>query len=151
MKRKTIIFSLLGVLLIAGGIYAYKEYTRGKKDLAKIEPRIKISALELIREFESDEAAANKKYLPMDEFIVEVNGIIREIKKDPKGHYTVVLKGGEGSMSSVQCAMDSSYNNQVATLSPEKDVSIRGVVTGFNADELLGSDVFLSRSVIPGN
>lgn len=148
MRKKTIIFSVIGLVVIAGGIYGYKEYTRGQVDLENVKPQVTISAADLIKEFETNEEAANKKYLPKEEFIIEVNGDIREVKKDDGGKYTVVLKGAEGTMSSVQCAVDSTHNKEVTTLQPGTPVHIKGVVTGFNADELVGSDVFLARSVV---
>lgn len=148
MRKKTIIFSFISVIVLTGGYFGYKEYTRKKTDLSHVKAGLSIQSSDLIKEFESDEDAANKKYLPKEDFIIEVTGTIKDIRKDDKGRYTVVLQGDAGTLSSVQCAVDSTHNDAIQALQKGTTVSMKGVVTGFNADELLGSDVFLSRSVI---
>ena len=69
------------------------------------------------------------------------------MEKDESGHYTLIL-GEEGSMSSVRCSMDSTHQQAADELQINTEVIIKGACTGFNADQLLGSDVILNRCVI---
>jgi len=137
---------LLGVavLAIAAGIYGYKEYNRKNKDLAYVKPDIKINVAELIAAFEKNEAESNKIYLDK---VIEIDGPVKQIIKDEKGYYTAVL-GQKENMSSVRCSMDTVHQKTVSVVAEGSQVSIKGVCTGFNADELLGSDVILNRCVI---
>jgi tRNA_anti-like len=147
MKRKKIIRIILVTLLvvIAGvALYIYKEYNRKPKDLAGLKPKFTVSAVDFIKEFSIGEKTANEKYLDK---IIEVNGIVKESIQDEKGFYTIVL-GDTLAMSSVRCSMDSIHNGSLKNISAGNNLSIKGICTGYNADELLGSDVILNRAVI---
>ena len=64
-----------------------------------------------------------------------------------RGFYSVVL-GDTASMSSVRCSIDSVHSNEAAAVKKGSIIAVKGICTGFNADELLGSDVILVRSVV---
>lgn len=147
MKKKYILWGLLAVILAAVA-FGYKEYNRTRKDSKDQEAKFNVSAVGIIQEFETDEAAATKKYQGK-ELIIAVTGAVKEVKKDEKGFYTVML-GEEGNMSSVQCAMDTLYANEAANLQPAQAVTIKGQFLGFNKDEtgFLGSDVKMNLCVI---
>ncbi len=151
MKKRTILFSFVGLLIAAGAYYGYTLYTKGNKDLTKVKPALTIDAEKLVQEFTSNETSANQKYLPKEEYIIDVTGTVKSINKDERGKMTLVLQASAEDMSSVQCAIDSTHVNDLAALSAGASARVRGVVTGFNSDELLGSDVFLSRCVLITN
>ncbi len=148
MKRKKLILlvSLLVVLLAA--LYAYKEYSRKNADLSKVRPDTRINYADLIREFESNDSIANKKYLGK---IIETDGPLKEVEIAAGGFYTLVL-GEEGSMSSVRCAIDSTHSGAAAILKVGTNITLRGACTGFKKNELLGenlgADVELNRGVV---
>ncbi len=147
MKKGKKILIILGVILVvaaAAAFYIYKEYNRTHKDTADLEPDYSLSATNLIQEFETGEQAANKKYWDK---IIEVDGVVKDISKDDKGFYSVVL-GDTASMSSVRCSLDSVHNVEAAVFKKGSTASLRGICTGFNADELLGSDVILVRCAV---
>lgn len=147
MKRKNILkYIVLPILLIiaAGALYIYKEYNRTQKDTSKLKPDYSVTASNLINEFESDEQTSNKKYWDK---VIEVEGITKELVKDDKGFYTIVL-GDSSIMSSVRCSIDSTHNIEIASIITGKKIKLKGICSGFNADELLGSDVILVRSVL---
>lgn len=144
MKRKKIIFSILALAVIGSGWYGYGEYNRKVKDLKNVRAQLHIGANDLIREFEKNEKAANELYLDK---IIEVKGIVKTVEKSDRGHYAVIL-GAENNMSSVRCSMDSSYHQQVMVLASGTVIIMKGACTGYNADELLGSDVILNRCVV---
>lgn len=82
--------------------------------------------------------------------MLKVDGLVKDLIKDDKGYYSVVL-GDTASMSSVRFSMDSIHNAQAATLVKGSKAVLKGICTGYNADEMLGSDLILNRAVIEKN
>src|SRR5688572_8796338 len=144
MKKKRIIFSVVAIAMLCGGWYGFREYNRKVKDLSKVKAELRIQASDLITAFEKSENEANTLYLDK---IIAVNGTVRSVEKDDKGHFSVIL-GKENSLSSVRCSMDSSHQAEVSRLAAGTSVTMKGACTGFNADELIGSDVILNRCVL---
>lgn len=150
MKRKKIILWVIALILIAGaggGYYAYKEYNRKQKDTADLKADFTASAVALLEEFQKDEKAANTKY---NGKVLKVDGLVKDLIRDDKGLYTVVL-GDTASMSSVRFSMDSIHNAAAASLQKGGKTTLKGICTGYNADEMLGSDLILNRAVIEKN
>jgi hypothetical protein len=140
-------YILLCIALFVGiGVWqGLKEYNRKNEDLSNVKADIKISAANIIHEYEANDSASNQNYLGK---IVEVDGNIKKVEADDKGFYTIVL-GDTSSLSSVRCSMDSTYQKDAAKLVVGSSTIVRGSCTGFNKDELgLGSDVILNRCVI---
>lgn len=147
MKKKKIIQYIvlpLIVVIAAAAFYIYKEYNRTHKDTAKLKPDYSFAATDLIKEFERNEQLSNKKYWDK---IIRVEGIVKDLIQDDKGFYSIVL-GDTTLMSSVRCSIDSIHNSDVSSVKKGTIISIKGICSGFNADELLGSDVILVRSVV---
>jgi uncharacterized protein (DUF1330 family) len=145
MKRKKIIWLTVLIVALGGAWYGYKEYTRTNKDLLEVKAGFILSAVDLIKEYESNDSAATKKY---NGKIVEVNGSVKKVETDEQGYYTIVL-GDTANLSSIRCSMDSTHYKEAANIVEGSSVTIRGACTGFNKDEMgLGSDVILNRSVI---
>ena len=133
------------VVMAGGAWYGFKEFYRKNKDLIDVKADVRTGALELIKDYESNDSAANKKYLGK---VIEVTGIVKEVPKDDSGYYTVVL-GDTSSRSTVRCAMDTAHQQDAANLPVGSSAILRGNCTGFNRDEMgIGSDVILNRSVI---
>jgi hypothetical protein len=148
-KRKNLkrIFLLLGVIVTVAALYGYKEYNRKNKNLHEVEAAITLKPDEIISQFSNDEKKANTAYTGKT---ILITGNIKAVDKDEKGFYTVVL-GAAASMSSVRCSVDSLESPAAAGLQPNSPVKIKGICTGYNADESglgLGSDVILNRCVI---
>lgn len=141
MKRTFLLIIL--VLAIVLGFYGYREYFRKNKDLQDVAPEVAIGAPALIKAFETDSAGANKSYLGK---IVAVSGTVKSVEQE-EGTATLVL-GEAGSMSSVRCSMDTAHIADVAGVQEGQPVTVKGALTGFNQDELLGSDVVLNRCVL---
>jgi len=148
-RKKTVryLIILLLIVIVTGALYFYKEYNRKNKDTIQRKADYTIAAVLIIKEFETDESSARKKY---SDKVIRTEGIVKDIIKDDHGFYSVML-GDAASMSSVKCSMDSVHNADAAGLQTGTQVSIKGICAGFNADELLGSDVVLVRCVIDRN
>lgn len=145
-KRKRKFLWFLFIAVVGVGVWqAWKEYRRTNDDLTNVKADIKISAIDLIKEYEKDDSSSNKKYLGK---IVEIDGSIKKLEKDEKGNITISV-GDSSSLSSVRCSMDSTHQTDAANLTAGSSIHIRGNCTGFNKDEMgLGSDVILNRCVI---
>lgn len=141
-KKKIILVSVL-IVAIAGGFYGYKEYNRKNPDLTKIEATELIESGVLIQAFKANEKNATGKYVDK---VVAVNGTVKEVINED-GFYTVVI-GNDDNMDAVRCSIDSLHTKAAAVLTKGSVVTLKGVCTGFNADELLGSDVVMNRCVI---
>lgn len=146
MKRKIIWWGLL-VLILVAAVYGYREYMRKRPDSKSLEAKFNVTATSILAEFEGNEPAATKKYNGR-EIIIAVTGWVKEIKKDEKGFYTLML-GDSSSLSSVQCAMDTLYAAELSDCKQGETITIKGSFTGYNSDEtgLLGSDVKLNMCV----
>lgn len=144
MKKKRIIVGVLFVALTGGAWFGYGEFSRKVKDLSNVDAQVTMLAAELISLFEKNEPAANAELLDK---IIAVKGTVKEIEKNERGHYTIVL-GDAISMSSVRCSMDSVHAKKIKEVKEGSVITIKGACTGFNADELLGADVILNRCVI---
>jgi hypothetical protein len=147
MKKKKIIRYIVLPLLVIGAvaaIYIYKEYNRKHKDTAKLKADYSLQATDLLTEFTGNEKSSGEKY--MDKILL-VEGLVKDIIKDEKGFYTIAL-GDTGSLSSVRCSIDSTHTNEVVNLQKGTRLAVKGICTGYTADELLGADVVLVRSVV---
>jgi hypothetical protein len=147
MKRKTIQYSFITVILIGIGLiyFAGSEYNRKHNGVDELSSAFTLNSGDLIDAFSKNEKAANEKYLDK---VMTIWGTVKSIDKDDQGAFTLVL-GEPNTMSSVRCSIDSNHNEEASNLTAGVKITVKGICTGFNADELLGSDVILNRS-IPG-
>ncbi|MDB5196789.1 MAG: hypothetical protein JWP88_1160 [Flaviaesturariibacter sp.] len=141
MKRTLLLILLL--LAVAGGWYGYREWNRKNKDLTDVQATAQTTAASLIKAFESDSAAATKQYVDR---VIAVQGKVKQV--DAEGNPVVIFLGEEGSMSSVKCSMDSVHADQYEALAKGSPVTIKGTCSGYQTQELLGTDVELTRCVI---
>jgi hypothetical protein len=145
MKRRIYIWTIIVFVIVGLDFYGVHEYFRPNKDMSTLKEVFRVSATVMVHEFEKSDSAAGKKYIGK---IIVVTGKIKELEKDEKGYCTLVL-GEEGIMSSVRCSVDTLYTKEVAEIRKGNNVSVKGILTGYNADStgLLGSDVQLSRCI----
>lgn len=145
MKRKKLIWLIILLAALGGAWYGYKEFNRTNKDLQKVKADFILLADDLLKDYETNDSNATKKY---NGKIVEVTGYVKKIDKDEQGNYTIVL-GDTAVPSSARCSMDSADRKYAAIITEGSSATIRGACTGFNKDEMgLGSDVILNRCVI---
>jgi hypothetical protein len=147
LKNNKVKYFLLAivVMIIAIAFYAYKEYNRTAKDIATTTPAFTVTSAAIINEFTKTDSIANAKYLGKT---LAINGNLKTVEKDESGNYTIVL-GDTINTTSVRCSMDSAHNNEASALKEGATVNIKGVLTGFNKDEMgLGADIILNRSCV---
>ena len=129
---------LIGVSLITflGASVGYYLYNKKPVDVRTLQPDLSVSANSLIAAFNSDETAANVKYLDK---VIAVKGTISDIKIDSStGQASVILESGD-PMSAVTCSF---YNDEIGVvqkLSKGASVVIKGKCTGKLMDVVLNN------------
>ena len=130
-------FSILSLVISLAMGCAVEYYVFVKPTLPRDltnEPAITITAKDVVKEFQANEASATTKY---NNKILEITGEVLEAKKDQSGKPTITLKS------------DDSFSNVFVTLSGEKQievkngttVTVKGVFTGFLSDVVLNEGV----------
>ena len=131
--RNTILIIIL-IVLVAGGLIGYRMYKEQTPDIVNRQPDQSLTASELIAAFDSDTAAASKKYLDQ---IIEVTGTVRSI--DTSG--TIVL-GEPGTEASVSCGIDRRHMKDFSLVQTGSRAVLQGVCAGYekaSGDDLLAS------------
>ena len=126
---------ILGIVGVGAGFYLYN---KPHADLSSQKADISFAASQLFSEFESDENAANEKYLNK---LIEVKGRIQEIIPNENGGVVLVLKG-ETDMFGINCSFEEADATRVMDAEIGTEVSIKGLCTG------MLMDVNLSRCVL---
>ena len=144
MKKRTILIAI-AFITICAAIYGFIEYNRTAKDLTYVKAKFTVTDETIMESFITDEANANKEYLGQ---VVSVTGNIRTIEASDKNNSILVL--GDKALSSVRCSLDSTHVNELHGLHAGEEVTVKGIVTGYSADEtgLLGSDVQMNRCIV---
>lgn len=131
MKKYLWLVLLLAVL---GGGYGYYQYNRPVASLEDKEADVILSAPDLLKAFESNEAEANKNYL---EKVIEVKGEVVKIEGDSTKKSVYLNTGNE--MSAVICEMEAGADTEGVTAG--SSVVVKGKCTGYLMDVVLVQSV----------
>lgn len=123
----------VSVIALAGIIFGLYMFNLGPKDLQKAKPDFIMTAIDLQKAFEDDEAAANSKYVNK---IIEVTGIIESVKPGDNKTLSISLKTGS-PLSSVNCTFQSAPDTSGIRVS--EPIKLRGECSGFLMDVLLNN------------
>jgi hypothetical protein len=130
MKRKII----LGVLLVivVAAVIGYRMYSMKNDDLVDQKPDVTIAAVDLVKAFNKDTAAARKQYLDK---VIEVSGSVAKI--DTAGSITLV--GEEGSQSSVVFGLDKRHTEDYKKIKTGSNATLQGKCIGYEVgEEMMG-------------
>lgn len=127
---------LLFIAIIVTSLYLYRQYNRKPADLMDTKPAFIITASNLVNEFETDEAAANKKFLGK---IIQVNGVLASVDYNQDTLINIIL--GDG-IHRVGCQFDKRHSAGIGKFQEMNTISIKGICTGYLMD------VELNRCVI---
>ncbi len=130
MKKRLILITLL-LMAVAGAVGLYF-YFQKMPSMAYQKAELTISAEELYRAFETDEPAANARYLGK---ILAVNGRVREVNTLPDGTVKVILDTGRDF--GVLCEFDPNTRHARTAFSPGEPLTLKGECAGLNFDVLL--------------
>lgn len=119
---------MLGLLGAATGTYLW---FKPVAKISSLSTELSIPANELFVAFESDEAAANEVYLNK---VLEVTGIIREVKNNENGLPAVIFETDD-LIFGVMCEFESKEG--AASIKEGELLTIKGVCTGKLLDVVL--------------
>lgn len=119
-------FAALLLAAVAGtaGYYYLNKPHRSVAD----ENGIMVSADSLFREFATDEAVANARYLNA---VLRVEGVIKSVERNTENKQVVVLDAGD-PMFGVNCTLE-----KEASVEEGQTVVIKGICTGYLADVVI--------------
>jgi len=128
MNKKRIILLVILAAVLTGGLIAYKMWNKPFAD-ASSGDAIQVTAVQLFNDFNSNEAAAQKKYVPqsLGSTIVEVSGNIKEVGKNDaaESYYYLATDDPNGS---VKCIVE--IGSEIANAKAGDNVVIRGFCDG---------------------
>lgn len=118
------------LVIIISTIVGYNMYNKSHVDTKDSKADVTISPSKLLSEFETDEAAANTKYLDQ---IIEVKGIVKLINQVETGGSLSLDSGNE--MASIICEFES--KESIAGVKVGDEVVVKGVCSGMLSDIVL--------------
>ncbi|MEN9949282.1 MAG: hypothetical protein RLY85_34 [Bacteroidota bacterium] len=131
MIKKIIIGALVAIVLAAGGGYYYAfVYMKNKKfDMVNAEATA-ITAVELVKAFQADEAGSNAKYLDK---VLQITGTVASTGTTQTGEKTITL-ASEDPFAGVMATIDSTAAAEVAE---GQSVTLKGFCKGFLSDVVI--------------
>lgn len=138
MSIKKTLYSILFVIVLLGMICIYI-FFKPEKNLLKLKPDYKLTAIELFNEYSTNEEAANTKFLGK---IIQVNGTIREINTEDSIYTTVILET-EDMFSGVNCVLNNKYTTKQKEILIGSEATIKGECSGKLIDVVLNNSVLI--------
>lgn len=145
--RRSLI-ALFSILLISL-LYGLYMFNMPHRNVQGSKTDIQISVADLVKEYLTDQEAANAKYLSSDgdSKILEVTGTVNRIAEDYQQIKLVILKE-EGAKAGIRCSFTPETQEAVKALAPGASVTIKGVIrsgAGYDADIDLYEDAILEK------
>ena len=134
--KKILIIGLIIALL--GAAYGWYLFNKPVADLDHLDAVYTLNADDLFRQFENDEAEANKKYLGK---IIEVQGKVRDLSIGDSGELNMVL-ASESEMFGINCGLSKLSQDKYKNYKVGDSIILKGECTG------VSMDVVLTRCVI---
>lgn len=128
MRRFLSLFIVLALLF--GGVFLLLRNPSGETTMRNQLPDVTVEAVELYRQFVTDEAAANEQYLNK---IVVVSGTVTSVAKDSRGNISVILQTDDPARG-VKCRLDARTKHPRIEFQKGEKVTFKGVCTGYAGD-----------------
>lgn len=132
-----IILFVVFFIALASILVALIMFNKQHKDLSKAKPDFVITATDLQKTFEENEAAATAKYVNK---IIEVSGTITSVGTGENNVLSISLKTGS-DLSSVICTFPA--GTEQAKFSTGSRITLRGECSGFLMDVLLNNCILI--------
>lgn len=137
MNKKLKVFVVFLVLFIViGFVAAYVMWNKPQRQVEN-EKGIEITSAQLVKEYQANEAEANKKYLDK---AIEVTGTVSDLKNNQDGKSTVTL-ASEDAFTTVFCTLKEKPVNVTAG----NTVIIKGICSGMLSDVRLRESVVVNK------
>ena len=123
------------VLVFAGGAVMWYIFAEKFEDTGKVKADYTVNAPDFIKEFQQNEAVANKKYA---EKIIIVNGTVSEIKNADTTSNIIMADTGSGAY--IIFAFQQQHLAEARQMRAGDNVSIKGSCSGGAHSEILETD-----------
>ena len=124
---------LLVLLAIGLSIYGFFFHSMpGSKVAAKAD--VHIGAGDLAAAFDNHEGLSDSLYLYK---VLSVSGIVRKVRKNQPGNYTISLGDRTSPTTAVSCILDSAYNQQDIPFVTGDSLTIWGTCAGHLTDVVM--------------
>ncbi|MBK7344369.1 MAG: hypothetical protein IPJ06_15490 [Saprospiraceae bacterium] len=117
------IFAALALALVTGLIIGLYMYNKPLESMTGQQAELTVSAADLYQSFDTNETAANGKYLGK---VIEVSGTIESISTGDDGATNILLNAGD-AMGGVICRLDATVKE---TFQEGSQIALRGECTG---------------------
>lgn len=135
MTRKKILLTVAVIVIATVSGVAYYEYNRPAADVKEMTAE-SVNAVELFKQFSSNEQQANIAYLNKP---LQVTGNVLQVKQNPDGAAQIILDSGD-PMFGIACSMDQSQK----MVKPGDHVTIKGICTGYLNDVVIIKSLLLN-------
>ncbi|MEP6676274.1 MAG: hypothetical protein ABJA78_14015 [Ferruginibacter sp.] len=147
--KKRVFFSIL-LLAAAGLITGYMLWNKSHFSIKNADPAAIISANELQQTFSTDSVTAKNKFIgdENNKKVIEVNGLVTELKQDQKKQDVILLKTAtDGAF--INCT----FEEKITGIKVGDNIVLKGMCTGYNFDADMGipGDVVLVRCYLIKN
>lgn len=121
-------FSRVGVglfafLLAAACSVSQEDAGRAEREISDAPIEVRVSAVELYEDYESNEVAANLKY---DGKVLAVTGIVEEVSGGDDSAYYVDLATGDFALTNVRCYFGPGHLDELTSIGKGDQVVLRG-------------------------
>lgn len=134
MKKSRIILLLVLAVVLGGGGYGVYMFYKPHRDVTT-EKGIEVTAQQIFTEYNTDEDAANGKYLNK---AIQVTGQVQEVKKNQTGKTVVYLKTDD-PIFGVNC----SFKEEPGNVQPGNTITFKGICTGYTSDVVINEGVLI--------
>lgn len=143
MKKPIILIVLF--LIIGSVLYAYKMYNKPHTDVVTTDATETLSAEDIFKAFDNDEAAAIVKYADK---VIAVEGIL--LLKDLSNELEPqIVLYGNGYDGFIRCGFKPGMLPKIIALAENNPISIKGICVGMNGSEEL--DLLADKDVVLSN
>lgn len=133
--HKRIKYGIFLLLLLATGLFIYGFFFHSTPD-SKVaaKPDVHIGAGDLATAFDTHEGLSDSLYLYK---VLSVSGIVRKIRKNRSGNYTIFLGDRTSATAVVSCIFDSTNNHLIIPLMTGDSLTIWGTCAGHLTDVVM--------------
>lgn len=133
MKTKYFKIIVIGLIIIIVSLFfIIKLYNKPFLDIKNSTPKFKVTAQEILNDFEVNEKLANEKYV---DNVILIKGVIAGISFE-NGISIITLKG-ENDFPNIICHMLPKDNLGILKLKKEEQIMVKGVCTGYLLDVMM--------------
>lgn len=132
MKRFQLLLALLLAVILAAGLFAWKEYHRTGTNITGIKTAVQTDAITMLKEFETDETSANQKF---NGKAIAVTGTV--IKIENTDSIQQIVLGNRANISNIVCQFSANQKEQLAAVKTGSTITIKGICTGMLIDVIL--------------